>query len=403
MLTRLLLIPPGVLFALLVSLAPSVLAAADDDEPTFLDKPLSYWLKELQDGKTIKARHRGALAVEKIGQSRSKKVIPALVKAMKSDKEAKLRAVAARAVGRAIARAFEIAREDGKELPRLDDARDALASALKTDKDDSVREAAAQALGDIGADARAAVESLASALKDKHDPTVRAAASALRKMGKAAVKARADLLVLVGNKKADTNARTEAARSLGFVTTDASEVLPVLKEVVGDTKSDNGLRKVVAETIGKLGKDAAGASAILGAILIEKDAPADLRLAAAGALDEFGSTGKAGIPNLIKATADADRFVRCKSLHALGRMGAELDTNRKGAVRAILKATEDTNQEVAVAALDCLGTLSSEGLGAEVENVIKRLDSIIAREGRKTIVEAAENAKTKVRPKKPKD
>src|SRR5262245_53288064 len=55
--------------------------AADDDEPEFLDIKLSEWIKRLHEGKTALERRRGAFGVENVGHSRSRKVIPALVKA----------------------------------------------------------------------------------------------------------------------------------------------------------------------------------------------------------------------------------------------------------------------------------------------------------------------------------
>src|SRR5262249_39405454 len=139
------------------------------------------------------------------------------------------------------------------------------------------------------------------------------------------------------------------------------------------------LRRVVCETIGKLGKDGVEASTTLGAVLVEKvPAKADdrtkaaltsLRLAAASALDEFGSSGKAALKELLAAVGDSDRFVRCKALHAIGTMGIQLEKHRDEAWKVLKKATEDTNTEVAVAALDALGRLSSEGLGAKVDDV----------------------------------
>src|SRR5262245_12915740 len=108
---------PGLLIVLFVAAAPPLRA---DDEPEFLGKGLSYWIKQLNEGKTAKERTQGVLAIEDIGYWGSKdKALPALIRAMTKDAEPKVRAAAARALGRSIVRAAEIAKEDGKDPPKL--------------------------------------------------------------------------------------------------------------------------------------------------------------------------------------------------------------------------------------------------------------------------------------------
>src|SRR5262249_12925686 len=158
-----------------------------------------------------------------IGHQKSRKVVPALVKALREDREAVVRAKAARAVGRSVVRALEQARTDRKEEPRFDYARDALSAAMRTDKEESVREAAALALGEMGPDARGAVGALAVALKDRQPGVVKAAAGALRRMGREAHDAQPELQRLLADKKADLEARTDAALSLGLIKPDARE------------------------------------------------------------------------------------------------------------------------------------------------------------------------------------
>jgi hypothetical protein len=228
-------------------------------------------------------------------------------------------------------------------------------------------------------------------------------------MGKDAREAQADLLVLLADKKADVEARQDAAICLGQVRPDVSAALPVLKTVLADEKADTRIRKAVAEAVGKLGKEAAEATSTLANLLTARDTQGDLRLAAVGALDQFGPDGKGAIPALVKVVGDAEliktmgdnaRFIRCLGMHALGRMGKELDKERKPAVQAILKASEDPNVEVCVSAIETLGALSAEGLGEARDDVIKKLDTILLREGRKSIREAAQAALDKIKVKK---
>ena len=383
------------------------IARAADEEPTFAGEKLSHWLGLLETGKDAKARWRGVIGVAEIGPA-SKKVLPALVKAT-ADKEPVVRAAACRAVGRTVAKTIELAREKKEDPPRLDAARDALAGALRTDTEPAVREAAALAIGDLGGEAKAVLGALTLGLKDKHAPTVKAAAASMRRIGPAARDAQAELQTLLADKKADAVARTDAAIALGQIGGDVKSALPVLEEVLADAKADAALRKASAEALGKLGKDAADSSAALGAVLIAKDSPNALRLAAVNALDQFGPEAKAAIPALIAAVADPAlvktfgenaRFIRGQAMHALGQMGKELDKKRVEGVKAILSASEDPSVEVCVAAIETLAAMYLDGYGGLQDDVTKRLDSIVRREGRKSIRDAAEVALGKIRGKK---
>ena len=395
------------LICLTFACLPPQARSADDEEPSFLDKKLSHWLGLLETGKDAKTRAKGVLAIEMIGPA-SKKSLPALVKAMQ-DKETIVRKAATRAVGRTIAKIVEEARSKKEDPPRFDTARDALAAALRTDKEPAVREAAALAIGDLGIEAKPVLGSLTQALKDKHAPTAKAAASSMRRIGTAARDAQAELQVLLADKKADKDARTDAAIALGQIGADIKQALPVLEEVLADAKAEATLRKAAADSIGKMGKEAAEASASLGAVLVAKDSTIALRLAAVNAIDQIGPDAKAAIPALISAVADPvliktfgddARFIRGQAMHALGQMGKELDKKRAEGVKAILVASEDPSIEVCVAAIETLAAMYLDGYGGHQEDVVKRLDAIIRREGRKAIRDAAETALAKIKPKK---
>ena len=77
----------------------------------------------------------------------------------------------------------------------------------------------------------------------------------------------------------------------------------------------------------------------------------------------------------------------------------DLDKHRQPAVKAILQAADDPNAEVCVSAVETLGALSAEGLGEDADLAVKKLDSILRREGRKVIRDAAQAARDKLRPK----
>jgi HEAT repeat protein len=391
----------------LVVMATGLIQA--DDEPTFLDRKLSDWLKLLHEGKDAKSRRRGVVAVEQIGHAASKKVVPALLRAFREDSDPVVRAAAGRAVARAAVRALEQARQDKAEsLPRFDNVRDALVAALRTDKEGVVREAAAAGLGLLGTDARGATAALGQALRDPHEPTVRAAASALRRMGREAGDAQAELVALLRNGKADEEARTEAALALGQINFEAS-TLAALREVIRDGKAAGRIRRAAIESVGKLGKEAGPASSDLAALLVGKDTPEELRLAAVTALEQLGAEAKPAIPALIQTLSDPQvvkllgdnaRIIRCLAMQSLTRIGGDLDGRRKEVVRALLGVVEEPGLEVCVSAIEALGALSANGLGDQTEEVVKRLDAVLQREGRKAIREAAEAARNRIRPEK---
>src|SRR5262249_53940125 len=80
-----------------------VIARADDDEPVSFGKKLSVWVKTLQSSKDAADRFKAVLALERVGVT-NKKVVPALVKAVRDDKNDRVRSSAARAVGRLVAK-----------------------------------------------------------------------------------------------------------------------------------------------------------------------------------------------------------------------------------------------------------------------------------------------------------
>lgn len=372
---------------------------AQEDEPTLLDVKLSDWIKRLDEGVTPKERRKAAIAIEQIGHAKSRRVVPALVKALRDDKDEFVRLAAARAVGRAVAKANEQAREERKEeLPKFETARETLVTALRFDKADAVREAAALALGDIGPDARLAASALGAALKDKQTAVVRAAVSALRRMGKEAKDAQADLAALLGNSAADVEARTDAAVVVGLLRDDAATLVGVLKNLVADPKTDARLRRASTEALGKYGKEGAEAAVILGVLLLSKDSPPELKLAAVTSIDQFGPEGKPAIASLVRAVLDDDRAVRCLAMQTLAKLNSFLADQRKPAIVNLLKSLDDSNAEVIVTALETLGNFAAEGLAGDADEVVKKIDAVIAREGRKSLQEAARAARDKIRP-----
>ena len=117
------------------------LVRAEDDDPPLRGKKLSEWINLMQNGKNVDERRVGLLAVKLIGPRKSRKVVPALIGAVRENSEAKIRAGAALALGDMAAKAR------GEDDIPIDKIRDALSATLRTDKADSVREACARRAG----------------------------------------------------------------------------------------------------------------------------------------------------------------------------------------------------------------------------------------------------------------
>jgi HEAT repeat protein len=369
---------------------PTVRAKDDADEPSVRDRKLSEWIDSLQKGKTLDERRAGLLAVRLIGPRKSRKVVPALIEAARENSEEKIRAGAALALG-SIA---ETAQAD--DDIRIDDIRRALAAVLRMDKSGLVRESAAKALGEIKDKGRGTARVLALALKDTHGPTRTAAANSLRRLGKGAQEAVAELQAALKDAKLERLTRVHCAFALGRIgSPDALPAVPVLKEVLSNARSDGELRKACADALGELGKDAADAVPTLATTLTSKDTDATLRRAVAYALDQMGADARPALSALQTALKDDDQFVRSLSLHAISRMGKELGDDRKMAVSGVLTCMNDNVLEVRVAAIEVLGNLGVSGLGEHAKAVAERLTQA-TRDPQKVVSEAAQVALKKL-------
>ena len=118
-----------------------------------------------------------------------------------------------------------------------------------------------------------------------------------------------------------------AARALGIIGQDATEVVPLLDEALRG--SDMGVSMEAATALGKIGKDSVP-------FLIRdlKHERAPVRHMAAYALGQVGTNAAPAIPALIERFDDADEYVRSSSAYALGQIGPEM-------IPAVLRAVEE--------------------------------------------------------------
>jgi HEAT repeat protein len=382
-----------VLPAVLLFTLPAA-ARAPDDDPVIQTKKLSEWLEILRSDADPRRRLAAVIVADFAGVKRSRKVVPALVAAVRDDADEQVRERAAALLGQIADKLLNA--PDKPDDFRFDAMRDALATALRGDKSARVRKAAATALGRMKKQASGAVGALAIGLKDASPETRAAAADVLRRLGPDAREALPEIQQVLQDKAADRATRVQCALAVGRIgAPDALPALPALKEVVTDAKAPFEVRKATAEALGQLGRDAAPAASALGQALTAAGTDYRLRREAAAALDAIGPDGRDALPDLIKALKDEDKYVRCHSLRAIGRYGKELGPETKTAVTALLRCLDDSVLDVRVAAIETFGALGAEGLGTDLKAVTERLTDA-TRDSQKVVSEAAASSLKKI-------
>jgi HEAT repeat protein len=230
----------------------------------------------------------------------------------------------------------------------------ALITALK-DPDPQVRSFAVYILRDMGADARAAVPALINALTDK-DPGVHTAAANTLDELKLNINAASPLLILALQTWEKDDRRT-AVNCLIRIGADA---VPALNHALEDRNAD--VRAAAANAMQGMGRNAKAGVPALSRTL--KDPEPNVRSAVVQALDqisfqetsfpnksnELGDEFKSAIPGLIQMLKDEDVEIRYDAAIVLRRIVA-LD------VPALISALKDENAKVRKGAAYALGGL----------------------------------------------
>lgn len=170
--------------------------------------------------------------------------------------------------------------------------------ALLSDKDEGVRRKAAFALGRIGGDPDRTIAALVQAFDDTSNDVRHEAATALSKFGKPAVPALIGLL-----KSKSAVCRGEAAGALGEIGADAREAVPALKQLFLEPPEQVPTLIHPSQVLAKIG----GKEAIAALEAGLKSQPADIRQAAASALQQVGADA---VPVLIDGLGSKNVDVR---------------------------------------------------------------------------------------------
>jgi HEAT repeat protein len=407
--------------ALLAMISQTAGVRADGEEPELRGRKLSEWLEMLRGEQAEKgrltaqlalgpiaanaaawqpifaqSRRAGLLAVELIGSSKSRFILPAVCTTLREDRDEKMRENAAMALGRMGGKMIDEAKEQRKkglvdDKPRLQlgEVRDTLAIALRNDKSPRVREASANALGKLEWMAADVVSAMASALKDESLPVRAAAADALRRLGPDAADALPALQEVLKDDKADRLTRVQVAQAIGRQGSNADVDVDLLLKVWHDPKAPADVRAAVAECLEQLKRTSTAVD--LGKELENAKNDLEIRRAAAKALDSFEGSAKPAQSELRKALHDDDKYVRCLAMHALGKIGKDLGEETKDIVKDLFGLLEDRVLEVKISAIETLGNIGSEGLGDQRKAVVDRLTEI-TRDTQKGVREAATEA-----------
>jgi HEAT repeat protein len=269
-----------------------------EQQPPGRGKPVSYWVAKLRDPDAHESRE-AMLELVRMGQP----AVAGVIEVLKDPGEAnRTRAQSTLSrIGPPAVPALVVALGDEKTSAAVvailvkigAEAVPALAEALEND-DAKVRRSACLVLREIGEPARPAARALGKALKD-NDPEVRRGAAAALARVSAPVAVAANLIEALQDPM-DGELRSQAARALGKIGPGASEAIPVL------------------------------------IVMVAKDAQAEARASAAGALGlviEPTELPKGAVPALRKALADSNAGVREKAAWALGALQLRAPRNTK--------------------------------------------------------------------------
>ena len=184
------------------------------------------------------------------------------------------------------------------------------------DEDDKVRSAAAYALGHIGPAIPEVIPALIVALSDQSGIVSNSVAIALSRIGSAAIPG---LLRAIEDQTQSDDARSSAAKALGWIGPAGPEVIPALIQALAD--KDARVRAAAAAALGEIGP--AAVEAVPALIQTLQDRDVSVIVDAATALGKIGPASPEVVPALVKALTDGHTDMHSAVVYALSEIGPE--------------------------------------------------------------------------------
>jgi HEAT repeat protein len=265
----------------------------------FQGRPTRYWVRSLRGGPGQQAEASSRL------RQGGAEAVPVL---------------AAMLSGTAIADDAEVRYTSAELLSKLGSEASSAGPALLAgvhDRDAHVQTVCAAALPKAGVPAKTAVPVLTGLLKSKHAVV---AAQALSEYRGAAAESLPALVELLESKTQTTEARWNAARTIGKIGPAAASAVPVLIAALDDPEWT--IREHCSEAIGDFGPGAAP-EAIPGLIRMLADSVARVRRDAVRSLGQIGRPALESVPEIKKLLSDPEENVRKAARTALVKIAPE--------------------------------------------------------------------------------
>lgn len=252
-----------------------------------------------------------------------------------------------------------------------------LVRALRTDPEAHIRSLAAKALGGIGSPDPIAIAALVACLGETDPAVRRSALSALATVAPSFPSVVQRLVEVAANKGDDPAARRQALSSLGAVTVVTRRGIESLTRILEDGNEDGELRGLAA---GALRNTGAFEALVLPALLVAlHDADERIRHPAAAALIRIGPLK----PEVLPALLDAVRGGNNIAIQELGKFGAKAP----GIVPALITALQAQDATARGNAIQALGSI-----GPEAQEAVSALSQLANRDPDEWIRRLAEEA-----------
>lgn len=204
---------------------------------------------------------------------------------------------------------------------------------MLSDKDARVRSSAARALGNIGSEAKRALPALVNAFGDQDESVYRTAEDALNKIGPATKEAVPELIKLLGHE--NSRVRSGAINVLANIEPEKTAAVPALVKALSN--KDKRIRASSAKALRALG--AAASSAVPTLIKAVADENESVRESAGQALYEIVRETRDTLPALIKAVEHDNEWVRLWAAWILVSLKPAIeDTVAEDAILVLVKA-----------------------------------------------------------------